>query len=295
MRFVRRSGRKFWLAALPILLWCALSSTGLPAPAQAEARRLPADQVGSHLLSVADREWRDWGQPLVDARDGHSRVLRRGARESDRAWSPDPAACTPARRARRSFGCHHEAPFDAQLRVRQYWRVGLGPDSKPAREPAELERLARAAPWSAVFISFLMEQVGLSRDAFPFDEAHSNYLRGLAAREAGLAARDAPAQFAVLLARDTPLAPGDLLCGPRNTSRDLDRYSVQVMRSLDDLQRLTASHCDLVVTVDRRTREARLIGGNVANSVAMTVIPLTSDGRAIRTLTRPWFAIARPR
>lgn len=290
MPLVRRAGRRSRPAALPILLSCAVLSIGLaaPEPAQAEARRLPADQVSAHLLSVADREWRDWGQPLVDTLDGHSRVLRRGASEGDRAWSPDPGACTPARRAQRSFGCHHERPFDAQLRVRHYWRVGLGPDSRPAREPAELERLARAAPWSAVFISFLMEQVGLSGEAFPFDEAHSNYLRGLAAREA-------PAQFAVLLARDTALAAGDLLCGPRNTSRDRDRYSVQLMRSLEDLQRLTASHCDLVVAVDRRAREARLIGGNVANSVAMTVIPLTANGRAIRTLSRPWFAIARPR
>ena len=261
----------------------------LCAPSRGHAQwtppHLPADQVAAHLVSTAEREWRDWGQTIVDARDGHSRLERRGARETDTAWSPDAAACTPSRRRQRAGGCHHDRPFDAVERLRRYWVEGLGPEGGPAREPAELQRVVRDEPWSAVFVSYLMQQVGLSRPAFPSDDTHANYLRGLA---------DSP-QFERRLVRDTPVAPGDLVCGPRNRSRDPGLLSLQAMRELDDLGALRASHCDLVVAIDRRAREARVIGGNVEDSVAMTRIALTDDGRAIRTLSRPWFVIVRPR
>lgn len=274
------------LAVLAALSGCASVPAGSPAPAAGvPAHRLPAAQLVEHLLAVADREWRDWGQTTVDATDGHSRVERRGAVETDTAWRPPPAECDPSKRLRRVDGCHHAQPFDAVARLRQYWVAGLGPDSRPARNPVELERVVREEPWSAVFVSYLMQEVGLSREAFPFDDTHSNYLRGLASSP----------QFDRLLARDTPLAPGDLVCGPRNRSRDPALISLQRMNDLGDLETLRSSHCDLVVAVDRRAREAKVIGGNVADSVALTRIATTADGRAIRTLSRPWFLLVRAR
>ncbi len=281
-----KARRVLWAAMLAAVTGCASVPTDAPsAGAGAPARHLPAEQLVAHLLAVADREWRDWGQTTVDATDGYSRVERRGALETDTAWSPQQADCDAAKRWRRIAGCHHAQPFDAVARLRQYWLVGLGPDSPPARDPAELERAVREEPWSAVFVSWLMQAVGLSREAFPFDDTHSNYLRGLAGST----------QFERLLARDTPLAPGDLVCGPRNRSRDPALITLQAMRELGDLQALRSSHCDLVVAVDRRAREAGVVGGNVADSVALTRIALTADGRAIRTLSRPWFVVVRPR
>ncbi len=135
-----------------------------------------------------------------------------------------------------------------------------------------------------------MRQVGLSAPAFVVDAAHANYLRALQAY-----ASSDDAQFALLLAEDEPLRLGDLVCGPRNVSRQPDRLTLVRMSTLDDLYALTSSHCDLIVDLRPRTREARAIGGNVADSVAMTRLPLTADGRLIRTLSRPWFVIARPR
>jgi len=270
----------------PLVLAATLALCAPPrALAQAAPPHLPAEQLVAHLVSSAEREWRDWGQTTVDARDGHSRLERRGARETDTAWSPDPAQCKPAPRRQRAGGCHHGRPFDAVDRLRRYWVAGLGPDAKPARETAELDRVVREEPWSAVFVSYLMQEVGLSRQAFPSDDTHSNYLRAL----------EASPQFELRQVRDTPLARGDLVCGPRNQSRDPGLLSLQAMRTLEDLRVLRASHCDLVVAVDRRAREAHVIGGNVEDSVAMTRIALTDDGRAIRTLSRPWFVIVRPR
>src|SRR5690606_6011760 len=124
-----------------------------------------------------------------------------------------------------------------------------GPDSKAARDPVALERFVRHSAWSAVFVSYLMRQVGLSAEAFPFDATHSDYLRALTERAAPPIAGTV-AQFAVLLVRDSPLAPGDLVCGPRNFSRDPTVLSLQKMRRMADLQRLRGAHCDLVVAVD---------------------------------------------
>ncbi|HRO61785.1 MAG TPA: DUF2272 domain-containing protein, partial [Burkholderiaceae bacterium] len=230
------------LAAAPILLALAVA-LGSGLPSQASARHLPADQVARHLVSVASREWRDWGQTEVDVSDGWSRVLRRGALETDRGWRPEAATCTAASVRLREAGCHHAAAFDARERLARYWREGLGPDSGPARDPALLERRVRHSAWSAVFVSYLMRQVGLSAEAFPFDAAHSNYLRGLAER-AGDAdpAAGRRAQFALLLVRDTPLAVGDLLCGPRNASRDPEIFTLQAMRTMPDLDRLREAH-----------------------------------------------------
>ncbi len=248
--------RRVSAAACTGLLLAAL----LPAPAL--ARRLPGEQVAAHLVAVALREWHDWGRTCVDATDGAARLERAGADELD------------------------TAPFDAQARVLRYWSLGTGDASRPGEPP-------RAnAPWSAAFISFLMQQVGVVAPSFVGNAAHSRYLRALLARERE--ARD-EAQFELLRADQAPAKPGDLLCGPRNISRLRDRITLLRMESVDDLDHLTSAHCDLVVAVDGPRRIARVVGGNVFDSVAMTKLPLTIDGRLIRTLARPWFLVARAR
>ncbi len=234
----------------------------LAAPPIAHARRLPGEQVAAHLVSVAQREWRDWGGTLVDATDGIARLERAGANELD------------------------TAPFDAQARVHRYWALGTGTVREPGAAPRP------NAPWSAAFISFLMQQVGVVAPSFVGNAAHARYLRALLTheREAGDVA-----QFVLLLADEAPVKPGDLLCGPRNISRLRDRVTLLRMESIDDLEYLSSAHCDIVVGIDRRRHVARVVGGNVFDSVAMTRLPLTADGRLIRTLARPWFLIVRAR
>lgn len=125
-------------------LFCALAFLLLSEPAG--ARRLPAEQLSAHLVAIAEREWRDWGQPIVDTRDGESRTLQTGATENDRAWRPSKDACNALKRSERAKGCHHREPFDAQWRVQRYWAEGLGLDDQPASDSAELERTTGRAP-----------------------------------------------------------------------------------------------------------------------------------------------------
>src|SRR5690606_26203758 len=128
---VRRRG----LAAAGILLLAA----ALAAPDTALARRLPGDQVAAHLVDVALREWRDWGGTRVDATDGTARLEDEGAHESD------------------------TAPFDAAARVHRYWALGTGSAGQPGAPPRP------DAPWSAAFVSYLMQQIGIAEPAFVGD------------------------------------------------------------------------------------------------------------------------------
>lgn len=73
----RRDVAAAWLVLLLVAM--------LAAPAASFARRLPGEQVAAHLVDVALREWREWGEALVDARDGTARLERTGAHESDTA------------------------------------------------------------------------------------------------------------------------------------------------------------------------------------------------------------------
>lgn len=251
-----RTSAAAWAALLLALLIAAML------PHVALARRLPGDQVAAHLVSVALREWRDWGETSVDAGDGTARLVREGATELD------------------------TGPFDARARVHRYWAWGTGGAGEPGAAPRP------NAPWSAAFVSFLMQQIGVGAPSFVGDAAHARYLRALLARE-----REAgdDAQFELLAADEVPTKAGDLLCGPRNIARLRDRITLLRMETIDDLGHLTSAHCDVVVDTDRRRRIARVVGGNVFDSVAMTRLPLTADGRLIRTLARPWFLVVRPR
>jgi hypothetical protein len=254
---LRETSRRASAATGALLLLAAMML-----PDSALARRLPGEQVARHLVAVALHEWRDWGETSVDATDGTARLVREGASELD------------------------TEPFDARARVHRYWALGTASANGPGAPPRP------GAPWSAAFVSFLMQQIGVAAPSFVGNSAHARYLRALLARE-----RDAgdDAQFDLLLADEVPTKPGDLLCGARNISRLRDRVTLLRMDEIDDLEHLTSAHCDVVVSIDRRRRVARVVGGNVFDSVAMTTLPLTADGRLIRTLARPWFLVVRPR
>ena len=240
---------------------------------RSDARLLPRAQLVDHLVRLAEREWRQWGRTTIDARDGGVRIGQVGATETDRDW----------RAPRPGSGIDAQTGFDAASRVRRYWHEGLGVAGRPSRDGIDIDTAARTEPWSAVFVSWLMRSAGVAETSFPATDRHADYLR---------AASQGP-QFEALSSDAVALSRGDLICAPRDSSREPGWIRLQSMRLVADLEVLRASHCDLVVGIDRRNREARLIGGNVADSVAMTRVSLTADGRAIRTLERPFFVLLR--
>lgn len=156
-------------------------------------------------------------------------------------------------------------------RIRDYWRsVGKG----------RLSGYDCSAPWSAAFISWLMQEAGVPSEQFPPTAAHRVYLNHLL-QESEEVTKLKPQTILQYQAK-----PGDLLCATRgsNPSPALDALPLQVSGGL---------HCDLVVANDGKTLQ--LIGGNVRNSVSKTIITLSPEGYVIPTRKRPWFIIIENR
>lgn len=158
---------------------------------------------------------------------------------------------------------------EAVQRIGSYWRtVGksyTGADTGQA--------------WSAAFISYLMQAAGVSPEDFLPSDVHFNYLSFLKARQA------LPSPLFVLRPAATEaLAPGDLVCAPRDTNG---------AATVDDIRPGLPGHCDLVYEIHPEQGWAGVIGGNVFNSVSESLIPIDAGGRLLPLARRPWFVVAK--
>ena len=133
--------------------------------------------------------------------------------------------------------------------------------------------------WSAAFISYLMQAAGVSPDDFLFSDVHFNYLSFLKARQS------LPSPLFILRpAAAEPIAPGDLICAPRDSNQ---------AATLDDIRPGLPGHCDLVYEIHPEQGWAGVIGGNVFNSVSESLIPIDANARLLPLARRPWFVVAK--
>lgn len=138
-------------------------------------------------------------------------------------------------------------------------------------------------PWSAAFIAWLARAAGYGPEEFPATVLHWDYIERFI-----LATADVP-----FVARDPVLyAPevGDLVCNARNDGRQPD-FSGQVP-DFGSLRR-GPYHCDLVV--EQASDHVQAIGGNVADTVAMTRMPIAPDGRLRADTRRRWVVVLKHR
>ena len=138
-------------------------------------------------------------------------------------------------------------------------------------------------PWSGAFVSWVMTRAGAS--TFPPAGRHGQYLSALYDREH--ASRSAA--FALHAPNEYSPKPGDLVCsgtaGP--TWRHADSRTAR--RRIDN----TASHCDVVTDV--RGGFLHAVGGNVKNSVTMSLYPVDSRGRLAGKPGLPWMMVVENR
>lgn len=125
--------------------------------------------------------------------------------------------------------------------------------------------------WSAVAISFMVRQAGVSASEFTFSQSHSTYIR-----EAIKARRDKDKTKAYWGFRideaEAILAPGDIVGAGRTKGMTFEQA-----QALFDKKTDYESHSDIVVAV--RAGEADLIGGNVSDSVTKKTLKLDAKGR----------------
>jgi len=140
-------------------------------------------------------------------------------------------------------------------------------------------------PWSGAFVSWVMGHSGVGPAAFPPAGRHGQYLASLYDRQN----RSRGASFALHAPNEYSPKPGDLVCvgtsGP--TWRHAEKSTAR--RRLDN----TAKHCDVVTDV--RGGYVHAVGGNVKNSVTMSLYPVDSRGRLVAAGHRPWLVVVENR
>jgi hypothetical protein len=169
----------------------------------------------------------------------------------------------------------HELQGPMLTRVLAYWYA-------VSRAPI-VGHQGELRPWSAAFISWLAQSAGYAPDEFPATVLHWDYIERFID----------PLPPAPFVARDPLLhAPdvGDLVCNARNDGTRPD-FSNQI----DGFAALRRGpyHCDLIV--GRESGELLAIGGNVADTVAMTRMPIDTDGRLRADATRRWVVVLKHR
>ncbi len=167
-------------------------------------------------------------------------------------------------------------------------KFGVGAPQARAISGAIKRSSVSTLPWSAVFVSSVMKQAGLTPAQFRPAAAHAGYIQ--AAVEAYAQGRDAYAYLPCDPSWVEP-RPGDVICYSRNSSPV--RSFTQVLNGLEAAKGGFSyeSHCDIVSQVARAPKHVvHSIGGNVGDTVTKTERTLTG-GPITTARSGAWIAI----
>jgi hypothetical protein len=249
---------------LLIVLFLALAGCGTAPtkPVQSEAQPKQAHKTRLHagrssplpphyrkfkIVEAAKHEWDYFGQQKVVINGEEESIPHVGIWEDD--------------------------DYSHSDRIKQYWGA------------AGIYRLSGydcKEPWSAAFISWIMQAAGVREYLFPPATTHRAYLNYFLAN-----AHNPYAVWIPHTIQQYKPKPGDLICAKRGKES-----SAAVIEKLPDS--LNAKlHCDIVVETKGQTLQA--IGGNVRNSVSKTIVMLSPEGYLQPTSHRPWFLVIENR
>ncbi len=167
-------------------------------------------------------------------------------------------------------------------------KFGVGAPQAKAISGAIKRSSVSTLPWSAVFVSSVMKQAGLTPAQFRPAAAHAGYIQ--AAVEAYAQGRAAYAYLPCDPSWVEP-RPGDVICYSRNSSPV--RSFGQVLNGLEAAKSGFSyeSHCDIVSQVARAPKHVvHSIGGNVGDTVTKTERTLTG-GPITTARSGAWIAI----
>ena len=142
--------------------------------------------------------------------------------------------------------------------------------------PSRMERPHSGKPWSGAFVAWTMSHSGVSASDFPRDRAPRRLSRGplRSQQRGGARLHAARAQRVFAQAGRSRLHRHG-----RPDWRHADSRTAR--RRIDS----TANHCDVVTDV--RGGYVQAIGGNVKNSVTMSLFPVDLRGRLVRSPGKP--------
>lgn len=166
-------------------------------------------------------------------------------------------------------GGGHENREPLASRIGTYWRAAGHPEWDGRSDK----------PWSGAFVAWVAKDAGINSSDLRPAGRHAEYMKAML--DLQLAGR--PGRYVVRDWRDASPKSGDLICaGTRATGhRDARALRAAVDREV--------THCDVVI--DNRNGRARVVGGNVSDSVSMSFFPTDSSGRLLPVRGRPWLAV----
>ncbi len=229
------------------------------------------------LIGVLEQEWTRWGRDIVVVPAGGDICVPHGDGYCDVIED----------------GCGKEKTADLCPLVDGFWasisyrdirhschRTDVCEIQWPAGEPPP----ERTPPWSAAFVSAMMQRAGFSATEFLPAPSHADYV---------VAARDGFMSAYSVVPTPATADPGDLICSVRGDT-DLTPTDIAL---ITDRQLATPMHCDIVVRVDRGAHLLEAIGGNVQQTVAKSIVTLDAANqvRFDLNLNRPWVLVMRAR
>jgi hypothetical protein len=246
--------------------------------------------VRQAILDGAAAEWHRWGERVVALEPERSLIaVRGGPWEDEREAYADLARywCAAGRNyfrlAADDVGSGDLLDERGQVRRQVYEQVRVG-------------HAPFSDAWSAAFISAVLYGAGVPREQFRFAIAHWTYVSAIirGAQEAAAQGTSDALGFVPHALADYRARPGDLLCATREGPR-LPNFAALLDRS-------HPMHCEIVVAAEETCANAASgrclasIGGNVAQSVVRTLVPLDRSGHvAPLPQSRDWIVVIENR
>ena len=284
MRTIRRLALA---AAIVAGAWAAARPAGAYEPC--EGGQFVADVVSDaglrqRIVDTAVGEWRRFGFQVLDLSSSDAEADLTpliGFSPTLRDMPPDIAWMAKGRLMRIGMA---ESEFDGMSAVRTYWgAVTMNSGSRIS---------VGETAWSSAFMAWVMCRAGLSDARFNRRDAHVLYVAAAFRAEAqyGDTARNGYAYVA--RPADTPVHPGDLSCFSTAQMNFEERR--QISLSDDWASRDGQSHCDIIVGFSPDGHRVLAIGGNVAQSVTMSVFAARREGHNVYLLPQSQWPQARP-
>lgn len=162
-----------------------------------------------------------------------------------------------------NFGKTKETASSMYDKLVAYWKsVGW----------AESRWTPTSVAWSSAFISYVMRLAGAGSN-FKYSSSHSTYIRDAVKNRKTNNANP----FKAYRLNEKKVEVGDLVCYARQEGIDYDTTSSY------------KSHCDIVVEADNE--EAKVIGGNVNNSVSKKTVKLKNG--YVDDTSKKWFTLIK--
>jgi hypothetical protein len=254
---------------------------------QEACRTGPTNWARRRIVDVAVQEWGLFGFQTVDEANVENRFLPKGLVAD--AVNPQVRPHVATQYPRLGM---FESASDASAVIAGYWSATpdggrvIAAQNRAWGAPGG-EAVNWLQPWSAAFISWVMCEAGLG-DMKQFERsiAHRVYV------DQAIRARDGAAPDAAFVAYDAGeqvIEPGDLLCNARGNA---DYRTLADRRP--DIGQYAPTHCNVVVKVDAAQMRILVIGGNVLQSVSLTILPAVRDaGRQLRPVDEDTISGAR--